>query len=75
MTRFAPARTLDYGQNLLHRKGLPIRTKIIELHMAWLEGGTPVIVDALCDVHYGTWPVIRSADEVFLPIGDSGIHR
>ncbi|OBB87014.1 hypothetical protein A5760_03655 [Mycobacterium colombiense] len=36
----------DYGENLLHRKGLPTRTKIIELHTAWLEGGTPVIVDA-----------------------------
>jgi deazaflavin-dependent oxidoreductase (nitroreductase family) len=36
----------DYGENLHHRKGLPSRTKIIELHMAWLEGGTPVIVDS-----------------------------
>jgi deazaflavin-dependent oxidoreductase (nitroreductase family) len=36
----------DYGENMLHRKGLPTRTKIIELHTAWLEGGTPVIVDA-----------------------------
>lgn len=36
----------DYGENLLHRKGLPTRAKIIELHTAWLEGGTPVIVDA-----------------------------
>lgn len=36
----------DYGENLLHRKGLPTRAKIIELHTAWLEGGTTVIVDA-----------------------------
>jgi hypothetical protein len=31
---------------MFHRKGLPSRTKIIELHTAWLEGGTVVIVDA-----------------------------
>lgn len=40
------AHPFDYAENLLHRKGLPTRTKIIELHTAWLEGGTPVIVDA-----------------------------
>jgi deazaflavin-dependent oxidoreductase (nitroreductase family) len=38
----------DYAENMFHRKGLPTRTKIIELHAAWLEGGTPVIVDANC---------------------------
>lgn len=36
----------DYGENLLHRKGLPTSVKITELHAAWLEGGTAVIVDA-----------------------------
>ncbi len=36
----------DYAENMFHRKGLPTRTKIIELHTAWLEGGTPVIVEA-----------------------------
>jgi deazaflavin-dependent oxidoreductase (nitroreductase family) len=36
----------DYAENMFHRKGLPTRTKIIELHTAWLEGGTVVIVDA-----------------------------
>ena len=40
------ARPFDYAENMFHRKGLPTRTKIIELHTAWLEGGTPVIVDA-----------------------------
>jgi deazaflavin-dependent oxidoreductase (nitroreductase family) len=39
---------LDYAENMFHRKGLPTRTKIIELHAAWLEGGTSVIVDANC---------------------------
>lgn len=29
----------------LHRMGLPTRTRIIELHQAWLEGGTPLIVE------------------------------
>jgi deazaflavin-dependent oxidoreductase (nitroreductase family) len=36
----------DYAENTFHRKGVPTRTKIIELHTAWLEGGTPVIVEA-----------------------------
>ena len=36
----------DYAENMFHRKGLPTRTKVIELHAAWLEGGTPLIVDA-----------------------------
>lgn len=36
----------DYAENMFHRKGLPTRTKIIELHKAWVEGGTSVIVDA-----------------------------
>jgi hypothetical protein len=30
---------------MFHRKGLRSRTKITELHTAWLEGGTTVIVD------------------------------
>ncbi|MGH3969482.1 MAG: nitroreductase family deazaflavin-dependent oxidoreductase [Mycobacterium sp.] len=41
-------RPFDYAENMFHRKGLPTRTKIIELHAAWLEGGTPVIVDTNC---------------------------
>jgi deazaflavin-dependent oxidoreductase (nitroreductase family) len=36
----------DYVENIFHRKGLPTRTKIVELHAAWLQGGVPVIVDA-----------------------------
>jgi hypothetical protein len=36
----------DYVENMFHRKGLPTRAKIIELHTAWLEGGTPVVLDA-----------------------------
>jgi deazaflavin-dependent oxidoreductase (nitroreductase family) len=35
----------DYAENMFHRKGLPSRIKIIELHEAWLEGGTTVTVD------------------------------
>lgn len=34
----------DYLENLFHRKGLPSRRKIIELHRAWFEGGTPFVV-------------------------------
>ena len=42
------ARTLpfDYVENMFHRSGLPSRVKILELHKAWLEGGTPLVVDA-----------------------------
>lgn len=36
----------DYAENMFHRKGLPTRAKIIELHAAWIEGGAPLIVDA-----------------------------
>lgn len=36
----------DYVENVFHRKGLPTRTKVVELHAAWLDGGRPLIVDA-----------------------------
>lgn len=39
-------RPFDYAENMFHRKGFPTRTKIIELHRAWLEGGTPLIVES-----------------------------
>lgn len=42
---FSRIHPFDYPENLFHRKGLPSRTKIVELHRAWLEGGTPLIVD------------------------------
>jgi deazaflavin-dependent oxidoreductase (nitroreductase family) len=35
----------DYAENIFHRMGLPTRTRIIELHQAWLAGGTPLIVE------------------------------
>lgn len=35
----------DYLENRAHRKGRPTREKILELHRAWLEGGTPLAVD------------------------------
>ncbi|MBA0045842.1 nitroreductase family deazaflavin-dependent oxidoreductase [Mycobacteroides sp. LB1] len=35
----------DYAENLFHRKGLPSRRKIIELHRAWFEGGTSLVVE------------------------------
>jgi deazaflavin-dependent oxidoreductase (nitroreductase family) len=38
-------RPFDYAENMFHRKGMPSRTKIVELHTAWLEGGVSVIVD------------------------------
>lgn len=35
----------DYAENLFHRKGLPSRRKVVELHGAWFEGGTPLVVE------------------------------
>lgn len=35
----------DYAENAFHGRGFPSRTKIRELHRAWFEGGTPVVVD------------------------------
>lgn len=42
---FCQTHPFDYPENMFHRKGFPTRTKIIELHRAWLEGGTPLVVD------------------------------
>lgn len=42
LTRVYP---FDYIENAFHRKGWPSRRKILELHMAWFEGGTPLVVD------------------------------
>lgn len=36
----------DYPENMFHRTGLPTRAKITELHQAWLDGGTALVVDA-----------------------------
>ncbi|MFF1555804.1 nitroreductase family deazaflavin-dependent oxidoreductase [Rhodococcus erythropolis] len=36
----------DYVENFFHRQKWPTRTKIIELHRAWLGGGTPLIVES-----------------------------
>ncbi|MBB4852986.1 hypothetical protein HNP40_000352 [Mycobacteroides chelonae] len=35
----------DYVENMFHRKGLPSWRKIVELHRAWFEGGTPLVVE------------------------------
>jgi deazaflavin-dependent oxidoreductase (nitroreductase family) len=39
------AHPFDYAENMFHRKGLPSREKILELHHAWLAGGTSLVVD------------------------------
>ncbi|WP_225731444.1 MULTISPECIES: nitroreductase family deazaflavin-dependent oxidoreductase [unclassified Nocardia] len=36
---------IDYAENAFHRRGIPTRTKILELHRAWFAGGTPLVVD------------------------------
>jgi hypothetical protein len=36
---------VDYGECLLHLRGLPTRSKIRELHRYWFETGIPIAVD------------------------------
>jgi deazaflavin-dependent oxidoreductase (nitroreductase family) len=36
---------LDYSECRLHRRGRPTRARIKELHRAWFEGGTPLVVE------------------------------
>ncbi|MDF0530492.1 nitroreductase family deazaflavin-dependent oxidoreductase [Tsukamurella sp. 8F] len=45
--RYFCGRTMpfDYVENLFHRTGVPSRRRIAELHRAWLEGGTVLVVD------------------------------
>ena len=45
----AKTHSCDYAENLFRRKGLPTRTKIIELRAARLTGEVPIIVDARSD--------------------------
>jgi deazaflavin-dependent oxidoreductase (nitroreductase family) len=35
----------DYAEYAMHRKGLPSRLKIEELHRDWFEGGTPLVIE------------------------------
>ncbi len=42
---FTQTHPFDYPENMVHRSGFPTRAKIVELHLAWLEGGTPLVVD------------------------------
>ncbi|RDI50862.1 nitroreductase family deazaflavin-dependent oxidoreductase [Nocardia mexicana] len=35
----------DYVENAFHRRGRPSRSKIIELHEAWFDGGHPLVID------------------------------
>jgi hypothetical protein len=35
----------DYAECSVHRRGLPTRSKIMELHRNWFEGGLPMVVE------------------------------
>jgi hypothetical protein len=35
----------DYAECRLHRKGLPTRSKIKELHRSWFDGGIPLVIE------------------------------
>ncbi|NNG97033.1 nitroreductase family deazaflavin-dependent oxidoreductase [Gordonia araii] len=43
---FCQTHPFDYMENMFHRRGLPNRQKIVELHKAWLDGGTALILEA-----------------------------
>ena len=36
---------MDYGECVLHLRGLPTRTKIRDLHRYWFDTGIPLVVD------------------------------
>ena len=35
----------DFLECRVHRKGRPTRSKVIELHRTWFEGGTPLVIE------------------------------
>jgi hypothetical protein len=35
----------DYGECMLHLRGLPSQTKVQELHRYWFETGIPIVID------------------------------
>jgi deazaflavin-dependent oxidoreductase (nitroreductase family) len=35
----------DYAECRVHRKGRPTRSKVVELHRTWFEGGIPLVVE------------------------------
>jgi deazaflavin-dependent oxidoreductase (nitroreductase family) len=35
----------DYGECLMHRRGIPTRRKIIELHREWVDGGSSLVLE------------------------------
>lgn len=35
----------DYLENRAHRKGTPTKSKIVELHRTWFEGGVPLVIE------------------------------
>lgn len=36
---------VDYGEALLHLRGLPTRAKIVDMHRYWFDTGIPLVVD------------------------------
>ena len=40
----------DYFENRAHRKGRPTRSKIVELHRTWFDGGVPLVIELGKDV-------------------------
>ena len=44
-TYCAKINPFDYGECLMHRRGLPSRGKIVGLHHEWFQGGTPLVCE------------------------------
>jgi deazaflavin-dependent oxidoreductase (nitroreductase family) len=44
----------DYLENRAHRRGRPTRTKIVELHRTWFEGGVPLVIELRTTPSRGT---------------------
>ena len=37
--------SMDYGEAVLHLRGLPTRTKITDMHEYWFNTGIPLVID------------------------------
>jgi deazaflavin-dependent oxidoreductase (nitroreductase family) len=40
-----PVRLVDYGESVLHLKGMPSRRKIRDLHRYWFDTGVPLVAE------------------------------
>ncbi|MBL1074940.1 nitroreductase family deazaflavin-dependent oxidoreductase [Nocardia sp. 2] len=49
----------DWVENLAHRRGLPTRAKIVELHRSWFVCGHPLVIElGAAPVSRQRWPFV-----------------